>query len=75
MGHYFGPGRCHGCGRLFTFNPHLVPSVCVGGAGVQKPICASCVERANPLREKRGLEPIRTLPGAYEPASETDEPY
>jgi hypothetical protein len=43
-----------------------VPSVRVGEAGVRKPICASCVELANPLREERGLEPIRPLAGAYE---------
>ena len=42
---------------------------------MRKPICASCVELANPLREERGLEPIRPLPGAYEPASEADELY
>ena len=74
MGYYFASGRCHGCDRLFTFNPHLVPSVRAGEAGLRKPIRASCVELANPLREERGLEPIRPLPGAYEPASEADEP-
>ncbi len=68
MGYYFATGHCIGCGQLFTFDPELVPSVRV--AGVRKPICRACVERVNPERERNGLEPIRPLPGAYEPTSE-----
>lgn len=72
MGYYFASGRCYGCGRLFTFNPHLVPSVRV--EGTREPICGGCVERANPMREENGLEPIRILPGAYEVAA-PEHPY
>jgi hypothetical protein len=49
----------------FMFNPNLVPSLRV--EGVRQPICEECVERANPERIKRGLEPITVLPGAYDP--------
>ena len=45
------------------------------GDDLEEQFGASCVELANPLREECGLEPIRPLPGAYEPASEVDEPY
>lgn len=69
MGYYFATGPCIGCGRIFTFNPDLVPSVRVG-EGVREPICANCVSRANPQRIRNGLDPITPLPGAYEPASE-----
>ncbi len=63
--------ECYGCGRAFTCNPDLVPSVLV--EGVREPVCESCVERANPEREKNGLAPIVPLPGAYEPAGEAEE--
>lgn len=58
-------GYCIGCGKLFTFNANLVPSVRVNGR--REPICRDCVEIANPKRVANGLEPIEILPGAYEP--------
>ena len=67
-GYYFATAACVNCGHLFTFNPDLVPSVRVNG--VREPICKACVDYANPVRVKNGLEPIRVLPGAYEPAQE-----
>jgi hypothetical protein len=63
-------GACFGCGRTFSFNATWVPSVpaSVSGTGTKEPICADCVERANPLRIANGLEPIRVHPMAYEPS-------
>ena len=66
MAYMFVLGDCVACGRPFTFNADLVPSVVVRGK--REPVCRECVIRANPLREARGLEPIKILPGAYEPA-------
>jgi len=63
-------GHCVGCGRLFTFNPWRVPSMTVRGA--REPVCRDCIERVNPRRVANGLPPIVPLPGAYEPADETD---
>lgn len=72
MGYYFATGHCYGCGRLFTFNPGLVPSIRIEGS--REPICGECVERANPMREANGLEPIRVLPGAYDVVA-PEHPY
>lgn len=69
-GAYFAMGPCLACGRVFSFNPDLVPSSSAV-TGKREPICAACVERINPLRVKNGLAPIVPLPGAYEPASES----
>lgn len=65
-GYVFATAACFGCRALFTFNPELVPSVNYNGS--RRPICLTCVERVNPRRIANGLEPIRPLPGAYEPA-------
>lgn len=63
-------GVCFGCKRLFSFNPHRVPSIPI--KGVREPICLSCVERVNPRRKALGLQPIVPLPGAYEPMDESE---
>ena len=55
---------CYGCGNLFTFHPHKVPSIVV--EGTRRPICETCVLAANPIREANGLDPIEILPGAYD---------
>ena len=65
MAYMFCSGPCIGCGRLFSFNPDLVPSAIVNGT--REPICRDCVSRANPLRKEKGLAEIQVLPGAYEP--------
>lgn len=57
---------CFGCGGLMTYNPHKVPSIRDPRTGEREPICADCVERANPLRIANGLDPIVVLDGAYE---------
>ena len=61
---------CYGCGRLFGYHPHLVPSQTIDGT--RQPFCLSCIERANPKRIANGLEPIVPLPGAYEPCEESE---
>ena len=60
---------CLSCGQPFSFNPHRVPSVIVNG--VREPVCRSCVERANPIRVAKGLEPFTVYPDAYEPLEES----
>jgi hypothetical protein len=47
-----------------------VPSIRI--AGDRKPICLTCVNRANPMREANGLEPIVPHPEAYEPCDESE---
>lgn len=72
MSYMFVTAACLTCGRPFTFNPDLVPSIRVNAQGqpdpngTKEPICQSCVDRGNILREKKGLPPIVVLPGAYE---------
>jgi len=58
-------GECFACHRVFSFSAERVPSIVVDG--VRQPICRDCVELANPTRVANGLEPIRPLPGAYDP--------
>lgn len=49
--------ECGHCGRIFNFNPALVPSF------NDIPFCRACVEAANPIRIENGLEPIVIQPG------------
>ena len=70
MGYAIVYGPCVACKVPFGFNPNRVPSVRVNGE--REPICRACVERANPLRVAKGLEPIRILPDAYEPCREEE---
>lgn len=67
---YLAMGECYGCKRIISFHPHRVPSLTV--QGVRQPICRNCIERANPRRIANGLEPIRPLPGAYEPCEDNE---
>ena len=65
MAYMYVLGPCFSCGRIFTFSAERVPSIVVNGE--REPVCAYCVERANPGRIRNGLDPIIPLPGAYEP--------
>lgn len=65
MGWMVCMGLCASCRRTFEFNPERVPSVRVNGE--REPVCKSCINAANALRQARGLDPIVPLPGAYEP--------
>lgn len=60
MGYLFAAGNCVVCRKLFTFNPELVPSY------EGKPICKTCIERANAILKAHGEALIRVLPGAYD---------
>ena len=72
MGYVIVLGDCYVCHLLFSFSPTRVPSAVVNG--VREPICEACVERANTERARRGLDLIAVLPGAYEPADESELP-
>jgi hypothetical protein len=67
---------CIACGKLFSYNPHLVPSIRLNADrqpdpnGTREPICESCVALVNPKRIASGLEPITYHPRAYEPMEE-----
>lgn len=68
MGYLLCTGSCYGCGRLFTFNPDYVPSLTIEGE--RRPFCGSCVERANVVRETKGLALLTIHPEAFEPLPE-----
>ena len=68
MGYAMVFSACFGCGRVFGFNPHKVPSIPV--KGVKQPICRDCVERVNPMRKANGVPEIVPDPNAYEPIEE-----
>ena len=70
MGYAMCYSSCFGCGRVFGYNPHRVPSVRIDG--VRQPVCADCVERVNPERIKNGLEPIVPAADAYEAIHESE---
>ena len=63
-GGFFCIGECWACGAVFTFNPHLVPSIPIND--VRQPVCGACVERANVERRENGRPLIEVLPGAYD---------
>lgn len=50
---------CFLCDRVFSSNPHKVPSV------DNQPICELCIERVQEARERQGLPPFPVPPGAY----------
>lgn len=70
MGYAFAMSPCCGCGRPFTYNPMRVPSCRIND--VREPICASCVDRVNPVRLANGLEPIVPYADAYEACEESE---
>jgi hypothetical protein len=69
MGYDLAHSACIGCGRIFSYNPHRVPS-CSAVTSKREPICRDCVERVNPLRIANGLEPIVPAPDAYDAIDE-----
>lgn len=71
MGYMMAMGPCIGCGRVFTFNPLLVPSSSAV-TGEREPICEGCVDRLNVIRRKKRMALIVPLPGAYEPRDEDE---
>lgn len=69
-GYAFVIGACANCGRVFTFNPHRVPSVVV--KGTREPICRPCVDAANPQRIAAGLDPIVVFADSYDAIPEEE---
>ena len=59
-------GNCICCDRLFSFNPHYVPSYRVTPGGPREPVCKDCIDAANRKREV----PLLIHPRAYEPEQE-----
>lgn len=76
MGHLWALAHCYGCGKLFGFNPELVPSITPPGKAWEErePICRPCVDRVNPRRIAGGLPAIVPPPGAYDPVDEEELP-
>jgi hypothetical protein len=72
MGYALCTSACFGCKRIFSYNPMHVPSIRDPQTGSREPICRACIERANPMRIKNGLEPIVPRPDAYDPCPEED---
>lgn len=70
-GYVFATSACFGCRRLFSYNPHKVPSH-RDEHGVRQPVCQACVDVANPRRKANGLPPIVPHPDAYEPLPESE---
>lgn len=70
MGYVTAFGVCCVCGNVFSFNPHLVPSVRINN--VREPMCKQCIDEANHARLIRKEQPIEVRNGAYEPMDETE---
>jgi hypothetical protein len=60
---------CIGCGRLFSYNPHHVPSSDLL-TGEREPICQDCFDYINARRLERGMDPFTLHPQAYQPLPE-----
>jgi len=71
MGYAFMMGYCFACDKMFTFNPLRVPSI-KDSRGVKQPVCRECIDRANPMRLKNGLEPIVPADDAYDAVKEEE---
>ena len=63
--------RCFVCDSIFSFSPHLVPSV-RDERGVRQPVCEECMHVANAERVKKGLAPHAIPRGAYAPIEDSD---
>lgn len=60
-------GPCFGCGRVFGFHPHHVPSFPHPDTGEREPVCGECMAEVNRRRVARGDAPWPIHPDAYEP--------
>ena len=68
MGYAYAMGTCSICKNTFAFNPLKVPSIRINGT--REPVCQNCINAANLIRIKNGLDPIVPLPGAYDACDE-----
>jgi len=73
MGYVFATSACICCRRVFSYNPHKVPSTRAFSQGGQRePVCRSCFDLINAKRQEQGLEPFELQPDAYEPLREEE---
>jgi hypothetical protein len=68
MAHLSEIGECFICHKTVSFHPDRVARIHIDD--YRKPICRECVESANLRRKANGGEPIRIVPGAYDPQEE-----
>lgn len=71
MGYVFATSACICCGRVFSYNPHRVPSTSAF-TGSREPVCRSCMDVINEKRAEQGMEPFAIQPDAYEPMPEEE---
>lgn len=72
MGYVMVAGPCLICKRIFSYNPHHVPSLRRSPEQPREPVCSSCMTYANEIRGKRGLPPLTIDPEAYHPLAEEE---
>ena len=65
MGYAMLVATCFACGRIFSCNPHKVPSY------NNQPICKDCIHRVNEVRRQKGRQLWPISRDAYEPIEET----
>jgi len=70
-GYVMAVGPCLSCQRVFSYNPHRVPSSSAV-TGTREPLCRSCFNWINTKRAELGLEAFQLHPGAYEALPEED---
>jgi|TARA_R100000306_G_scaffold61516_1_gene64292 hypothetical protein len=71
MGYAIMMSPCLTCGKIFGYNPHLVPSISVNGE--RHPVCLPCIVEENRRRQLVGQELLGDpRPGAYEPIQESE---
>lgn len=70
-GYILAHSACLTCGRVFSYNPHRVPSS-AAVTGEREPICKPCIDKINATRIERGDAPFPIHPAAYEPLPETE---
>lgn len=64
-------GRCFVCGRVFSYNPHRVPSYDPSHDDPtrpqgREPICGWCITAVNARRAAAGLDPWPVFEDAYD---------
>ena len=65
-------GSCIACERVFSFNPHRVPSIRLTPESAREPVCRNCMSLLNAKRVENGLPPIEIHPDAYNPIPEEE---
>jgi hypothetical protein len=62
-------GNCICCKRIFSYNPHRVPSTSAI-TGTKEPICSVCIDAINIKRIEQGLPLWPVFEDAYEAIDE-----